>query len=75
MSKDMLLCPCQSLDTSDEQRVAQVIAVCLAIRSLGSWFCKHDEEAASVSERLFERPDELEKVRDKLAACRASQVT
>lgn len=75
MSKDKLLCPCGFSGTSDEQHVAQVIGTWLAIRVLGSWFCKHEEEAASISERLFERPDKLEKVRDRLAACGASQVT
>lgn len=42
---------------------AQIFVGILTLQTLRSWFLKHDEEAASVCERFFERPDEPGKVR------------
>ena len=42
--------------------LAQVIVILVVFEYVHSWFRTHDEEAASVSERVFERPLQPEKV-------------
>ena len=42
---------------------AQVIAILVVVQHMQSWFRKHDDDAATFSERMFERPRQLEKVR------------
>lgn len=50
-------------DSIDGTGAVQVIASVVVIQHILSWFRKHDEDATNVIERVFERPDQPEKVR------------
>ena len=48
----------------DQREYAQVIATLVGLEYIHSWFRKHDDEAACVSERVFERPNQPGKVQE-----------